>query len=172
MEIGKPFAHLFVLIRDAEGEEDGLEGREGVLDHERGRRSLSQQSPTSHKTHHVCPSGLLDVVGGDDDSLAFGLGQGLQVLPHLLAKNRVHSNCGLVQDHEFRSMQEGNSKTDSPLLTWIMRIMLSATRMLYYVYQLPKSPKPIMLFNRPNNTALYIGAVAINVSSHKGYFIS
>ena len=172
MEIKKPFAHLFVLVRDAEGEKDGLEGRKGVLDHERGRRSLCQQPPTSHETHPVCPPCLLDVVGGDDHSLALGLGQGCQVLPHLLSKNRVHPNCGLVQDQEFRSMQEGNSKTDSPLLTWIMRIMLSAPRMLYCVYQLPKSPKPIMLFNRSNNTALYIGAVAINVSSQKGYFIS
>ena len=132
METRKPFTHLFVLIRDAEGEEDGLEGSKGMLDHERGRRSLCQQPPTSHETHPVCPSGLLDVVGGDDHSLALGLGQGGQVLPHLLAKNRVHPNCGLVQDHEVGSVQERNSKTDSPLLTWIMQIMLLAPRMPKY----------------------------------------
>ena len=131
MEMRKPFAHLFVLIRDAEGEEDGLERRKGVLDHERGRRSLCQQPPTSHKTHPVCPSGLLDVVGGDDHSLAFGLGQGLEVLPNLLAKNRVHPNCGLVQDHEVGSVHERNSKTDSPLLTWTMQIMLLTAQAFY-----------------------------------------
>ena len=58
------------MIGDTERKEDSLKGGEGVLDHERGRRILSQESSTSHESNPVGTSCLLDVVGGDDYRLA------------------------------------------------------------------------------------------------------
>ena len=55
---------------DTEGKEDSLKGGEGVLDHERGRGTFSQESSTSHEPNPVGTSCLLNVVGGDNHRLA------------------------------------------------------------------------------------------------------
>lgn len=61
-------------------------------------------------------SRLLDVMGGDDDSLVSLAGDADQMRPDGLPQQWVHPHCRLVQDQKLRVVHEGHRERHAPLL--------------------------------------------------------
>ena len=80
---------------------------------------LSQQPPEPHHPHHVGLPRLLDIVRRDDDRrLQLARPRDLQqVIPDASAEEGIHPHCGLIQDEEFRFVQQRRRERRPPLLS-------------------------------------------------------
>ena len=66
--------------------------------------------------HHMCLSGLLDVVSRNDDSRRCGGRDVDQMVPDGLPQDGVHAHSGLVQYNQLGLMEQRNGKTSSSMI--------------------------------------------------------
>ena len=66
------------------------------------------------KSYPVSLSGLLDIVGGDDDGGGCGAGYLDEVSPDGLSQQGIHPHCGLVQNEKLRLLEQSNREAGSP----------------------------------------------------------
>lgn len=69
------------------------------------------------ETHRVSLSGFFYVMSGDDDGLVSILCDLNQMGPNALTKQRIHSDCWLVENEKFRIVHQSNSERYSSLLS-------------------------------------------------------
>ena len=91
------------LVLYAQLEEDVLQRGERVLVQQDTWSVLSQEPPVPHEPHDVGLSGLLDVVGGDDDGLALVAGKTGQVGPDAGNSSDIFVQCQTIFRTKMRS---------------------------------------------------------------------